>query len=192
MFYPQTTAVDPIVLTKDLVKAIYAIPGVEGHSNTAWTVHVREILKELAPSNCVCHFTDKSSNVEEFLVDVMWKSENGRESMALAAESEWGNPWVRGKYLAQHQALEIGKDFAKLLVLKTPIKLMIFASDQDKTHNAILSEIARHFDNYADHISGERYVFIDLAQLSRRTAFIFETINQYRPLLENLAKIPLA
>jgi hypothetical protein len=189
MSYPHSK-LDPTGITNKLVQAIYAIPNVEDHSNTQWTEHIRTILKQLAPPNHKCHFSETRVGRQEFLVDIVWwKIENGRESMALAAESEWGNPWIRGKYLPSHQALEVGRDFGKLLVLKSPIKLMIFASDEDETRKAIFKEIARYFDQYEDHIAGERYVFIDLAQFSRRTAFIFEVTDRDRPLLENLTLV---
>jgi hypothetical protein len=137
MPYPRTT-LDPVVITNKLIQEIYAIPDVKSHSNTQWTEHVRSILKQLAQPDHTCHFSEIRAGRQEFLVDIVWwKIENGRESMALAVESEWGNPWIQGKDIPSHQALEVGRDSGKLLVLKAPIKIMIFASDRDETHNAI-------------------------------------------------------
>ena len=87
--------------------------------STEWTKVLKGSLRELLESEgtnmteALYSFPD--SNRHEFLLDlVIWDRQDG-EGASLALESEWSQ-----------NIEEVATDFRKLLVIKAPLKLMIF------------------------------------------------------------------
>ena len=72
---------------------------------------------------------------------------------------------------------EIERDFWKLLVVKSYTKLMVFAlNKQPRLHtpDAIWNMLAGCLEKYKHHLKGERYVFIDFAPGTSRSAWWIE------------------
>ena len=161
--------------------------------NPEWTRQVKGFLREVAEGldrlpkdfSIEVLYTDHERDTREFLLDVVWWCRRGApteaEFMALAAEVEWASArsGLRGDRLAEHTCARIGEDFSKLIVVKCPIKLMIFCTAKDESeglHAAmqkkVFSEIDRYLLPYMHHIPGETYVFIDAASNGNRRAWI--------------------
>jgi hypothetical protein len=108
----------------------------------------------------------------EFLLDaVVWNRKDG-EGVILAVESEW----------TQH-VTDIEEDFWKLLVVKSPIKLMIFATTPRATkhsQDAVWQRLNECLRKYKDHVAGEIYVFIDFAPAPARKAWWVEVPQDAR------------
>ena len=88
------------------------------------------------------------------------------------AESEW----VGVGRDAESYSKEVVYDFYKLLVVKSAIKLMIFASNIEHQYpqDSVLKAIKESFESYRHHVEGERYVFVDFAPGGERMAFCLE------------------
>ncbi len=112
-------------------------------------------------------YSDTDADKHEFLLDVVaWDRDEDGESLSLAVECEW-----------LQTVKEIENDFWKLLVVKAPVKLMIFACpkrgskfNQHTSWETIKSCMKR----YKGHIEGEKYVFIDFAPQPIRAAWWIE------------------
>jgi hypothetical protein len=143
--------------------------GIDREGDKKWTRTVMAGLSEiLRDAGIEMLYTNPEKQVSEFMLDfVAWNRSNG-EGIALAAESEWGGV---GR-TAESYPIEVAADFWKLLAVKAPIKLMIFASSAGLfPQEAILEKLKEAFELYHHHISGEQYVFIDFAPGDARKAF---------------------
>ncbi len=83
-----------------------------------WTWAVKDGLRSILERDLTeVIYTDSSRQTSEFLLDlVAWNRDQG-EGIDLAMECEW----IQNAY-------EIVRDFEKLLVIKSPIKLMVFCN----------------------------------------------------------------
>ena len=122
-----------------------------------WTRRLKSIIGELFqteganPTDVLC--SDKERGTHEFLLDVVVWDRNSGEGVTLAVESEW----------AQHHEA-IAEDFWKLMVVKSPLKLMVFAlSDKARVHSreVVWEKLADCLLKYRDHHQGERYLFMN-------------------------------
>ncbi len=151
--------------------------------NKIWTSYVKAFLAEIAQEieatrqdlSIEVLFTNPVKGVSEFLLDVVWwcrrTSEKPDEFMGLAVEIEWGSFYSRVQDV-------VGEDFGKLTVVKSPLKLMIFCTDMNRsqmTHapqqQLVIDEIDRYLTTYAHHIPGEHYVLIDVASYGHMRAW---------------------
>ncbi len=156
--------IDPEQLARRLVFAIDEAK-TDWAKSTRWTLKVKSTLRSILQSDMTdVIFTDTERRVSEFLLDlVAWNGDDG-EGMALAAECEWNST-----------AYEVRKDFEKLLVVKSPIKLMIFATWGKKhTNQVVMKEVREALLKYKHHLAGERYVFVDFAKPPDRRAYWLE------------------
>lgn len=178
--------------------------------NPVWTLKVKEFLADIAADlnrqmkgeEVETIFTQSSLGTKEFMLDVVWwlrRVEPAGESVALIAEIEWAasRPHVSGEDLKRFTVQCIGEDFSKLLVVKSPIKLMVFCTDDrmptglrlGEVQSAIFEEIERNAGPYLHHVPGEQYVFIDAATTGFRRAWLRTvdnagTLSQVMPLIE--------
>jgi hypothetical protein len=148
-------------LAKALVAYVDAAD-IDTASNRPWTLAVKSGLHSiLSCATTEVIFTDTSAGMSEFLLDVVAWSRSDGEGVVLACECEWGV-----------DAVEVVRDFEKLLVVKSSTKLMIFASSGKKaSQEAILKAIRASLLSYKHHIAGERYIFIDFARAPNRLAY---------------------
>jgi hypothetical protein len=96
---------------------------------------------------------------------VVWDRSNG-EGLTLAVESEWSQ-----------NVDDVADDFWKLLVVKAPVKLMIFACNKMPrmfSQDAVWAKLSDCLLRYRDHIKGEQYVFMDYAPPPGRRAWWIE------------------
>jgi hypothetical protein len=150
---------NPQQLVHDLVEMMKAANPDWNGSNTAWTNHLKASLKEMLEIKDAnvrdVLFSHTESDTHEFLLDVVaWDRSEG-EGVYLAAESEWGQT-----------KQEILEDFWKLLVVKAPIKLMVFALNRKPTVHtlgAVWDGIKDCLMKYRHHQQGEHYLFIDFS-----------------------------
>lgn len=146
--------------------------------NAVWTAQVKRYFGDIAAELNVAGelkvlYTNVEPGEREFMCDVVWwlKPTGGGESMALAAEVEWGS-WSpkRGVPRTDYVRDCVGEDFGKLTVLKCPLKVMVFCTDKGGASGdhgimraAVLDEIDRYLTSYGHHLPGEHYVLIDVA-----------------------------
>jgi hypothetical protein len=125
-------------------------------SNTRWTEAVKSTLKEIArkyhPTSVRCYYTKAEPSMREFLLDVVWWDEGKTEGASLACECEW------------NKLEAIREDFGKLLVIKAPLKLMIFASTKGCPPDQVRFKLEEYLKSYKHHIKGETYLVLDLIQ----------------------------
>lgn len=111
-------------------------------------------------------YSDSDERKQEFLLDVVaWDRSEG-EGITLAVESEWSQSLADVEY-----------DFWKLLVVKAPVKLMLFACNKNPrtfSQEAVWDRLAGCLKLYRHHVCGERYVFMDYAPSPGRRAWWIE------------------
>ena len=146
-----------------------------------WTKALKECLRSLLESEGTnvtqVLYSDRANDTHEFLLDVVVWDRTNSEGVILAVESEW-----------LQNVDDLAEDFWKLLVVKAPIKLMIFASNKNPrtfSQDAIWNKLSDCLARYRDHISGERYVFMDYAPPPGRRAWWVEM-----PMSERLQAVP--
>jgi hypothetical protein len=138
--------------------------------STEWTAVLKNSLRQLLESegtNVVeALFSSRELDRHEFLLDlVMWDRRDG-EGLSLAVESEWSQ-----------NIEEVAADFWKLLVVKAPIKLMIFACNSRPrkfSQEVVWTKLCDCLLLFRDHIKGETYVFMDYAPSPGRKAWWIE------------------
>jgi hypothetical protein len=117
-------------------------------SNKLWTTAVKAGLYELGqnPELLVCCHNSKESG--EWLLDLIWMRRDTQE-IVLAVESEWG------------RAGDIEDDFVKLVSIKAPRKLMLFATKiQDS--RSVVEGLEHLMRKYRYHLEGEEYVALNV------------------------------
>ena len=143
--------------------------GIDEKSDKVWTTTIKCGLREIVERPGIeVLFTDSCNGVSEFIIDFIAWNHVGGEGIVLAAESEWIGVMRTSKSYAE----EVAFDFWKLLCIKSPIKLMIFASSEKSfPHEPIIEELRKAFVLYQDHTPGELYIFMDFAPGKYRKAF---------------------
>jgi hypothetical protein len=130
--------------------------------NTAWTTAIKHALAVMAAKHELRPFySNRKEGISEFLLDVVWWEQDSTSRRAvLGVECEWGNPWDRS---AEGRAEAIVEDFEKLLQFKAPLKLMIFSANNVAMRTAIHDKLLEYLRSFAQHASGECYVFMEFA-----------------------------
>ena len=174
------TSLDIRALVSTLVVEVPRLAG-DPNSNPKWTVAVADVLHKLgAKENCTVysHATDQNRNCKEWLCDVVWYRRHPNLGMILAAESEWGN------------AGSVLDDFERLLAVKAPFKVLLFAfKPQSNQSNKAWTGIREYLGKYPYLLAGETFAFIEyqltgnraeLLQIERdgqQDGFHFQTID---------------
>lgn len=121
--------------------------------------------------------------VSEFLLDAVWWRrglKNDRERIALAAEFEWAgvNPKAPATRDSEFVGNRVEYDFQKLVVVKSPLKLMVFTSaacgdeSLEAVQGAVMNRLNAVLKRNADYIPGEIYLVIDTAVKGFRKSWI--------------------
>jgi hypothetical protein len=156
MFGPSP--IKPEKLLRELIRGVKEHDSgrtLNKRGNKSWTEAVKSSLKEIAkkchPASVRCYYTKAEPSMREFLLDVVWWDEGKFEGASLACECEW------------HRSPEaIREDFGKLLVIKAPLKLMIFASSNGRQSDLVRSKLEEYLKSYKHHVQGETYLVLDL------------------------------
>src|SRR6185437_15640258 len=142
--------IEPAELVQQLAASIRAA-NLERGDARAWTLALKESLRSLLESigtnTTEVLYSYRDIGKHEFLLDLaVWDRSNG-EGLLLAVESEWA------------QNVEaVAEDFWKLLVVKAPVKLMIFACNRKPrkfTQDEVWNKLGDCLLLYRDHIQGE-------------------------------------
>ncbi len=133
--------------------------------NRSWTINLKLLLANFGSERYALssEYSDKTQGISEFLIDFLWwdRRDVTRQQMVLAVESEWYN--VRD-YLAEASKLyaeEVAKDFYKLMLVKSPYKLMTFSSKGGESRDLILKKLEKDFSSYIGHTKNEHYLLLD-------------------------------
>lgn len=100
-------------------------------------------------------FTVSLDHEEEehgFLLDLLWWENADLIDIALAAESVWGSN------------AQIWHDFGKLMIVKAPMKLMIYGTgSHDIESEAVRRGIQEKMQRFAHYVAGNEYVLVEFA-----------------------------
>ena len=133
--------------------------------NKSWTLHLKRLLENFGALHyrLSSEYSDPSRHMSEFLIDFQWwdKRIESRQQMVLAVESEWYNlpAWVKDP--GARYAEDVAADFYKLMVIKSPYKLMTFSSDGGVNRELIVKRLERDTASFVGHVKGERYILLD-------------------------------
>ena len=92
--------------------------------------------------------------------------------LVLSAQVEWGRPGQRpGTQVFRQNLEEVFRDFYKLLDAKSELKVMVYTSWQYPGQGGPTGLFVRGFEHiladYANHVSGEKYLFIEFHDIGR-------------------------
>jgi hypothetical protein len=133
-----------------------------------WTLAVRRRLIEICPKGCYALPDDPYAAKGGYLADFAWLEEGRMKRLLLACQTEWGTGWSGG---ANWAFVEHG--FEKLLAIKAPFKVLIFSSvgkpygtmeETDFSLEYAKFRLKASLRNYAHHLPGEAYIFVDFPQ----------------------------
>jgi hypothetical protein len=118
-------------------------------------------------------FPDNRRNLRkrrpEWLVDLLWWDDSPKHTgVALAVESEWNAP-----------VDDIVADFEKLLIIKSPLKLMVYRVRGKELHR-VREGIRQNLLNYGQHVRGESYVLCEFLRIgnARLTCIASNKLNR--------------
>jgi hypothetical protein len=162
----------------DVVKLVHTLAhdvpqGASGNpdSNPQWTISVRDVLHKLGNEKgfkVESRRTKNNPDCHEWLYDVVWLRQPPHTAMEFAAESEWGDPG------------SVQDDFQKLLCIKAPVKLLLFAFKKESNSSiAVWDGIRNYLNDYPHHLSGETYVFMEFHADSCR--FVIKKVEKTGP-----------
>jgi len=156
--------------------------------NTNWTLAVKESLKSIL-AECSretrCFYTNAEPGMKEFMLDLLWWTNDGSDGALLACECEW---FFAGRSNEDSYFNEVGEDFSKLLVFKAPLKLMIFATPPEipAIEFSVIKEINRYLYAYKHHVAGETYLVLDFARVPKAWISKIEQDGASQPTLRQL------
>jgi len=95
----------------------------------------------------------KDVNVHEWLLDLVWMDKTG---MKLAVESEWSR-------VMAHRL----DDFEKLMSIKSPLKLFIYATGSPSESGNVHRELTKYMQGedepgFSQHLEGEEYILMEI------------------------------
>jgi hypothetical protein len=139
----------------EIISAITSIPATiqPGRGDGEWTAAIKRSLITLGRSKgysvCASGFPEECER--EWLFDLVWYRNEPQEHLreiGLVLESEWSRNPAHIKY-----------DFEKLLVAKSPIKVMVFQDDKDNLPKLwpLLEVSIRTFQTAP---TGEKYILV--------------------------------
>lgn len=151
----------PVPVNEFLAQLASAIPE---EATTAepkeWTRAVKKVLCEKTfdgyePYACT---EWKHKKLHEFLLDAIWYEKSPGMGILLAVESEWGVDSRSGPREGQ-----ILDDFEKLMVIKSPVKLMIYESENRNQNALIMQKITEYLVRFSQHVEGENYCLLNFS-----------------------------
>jgi hypothetical protein len=159
-------------LEAEIISAITGIPATmqPGRGDDEWTAAIKRSLITLGRARgysiCAAGFPDECE--KEWLFDLVWYRNEPQEHLreiGLVLESELSKAPFEIKY-----------DFEKLLVAKSPIKVMVFQDNNDNLPKlwSLLETGIRNFQPFQPLPTGERYILA--AYENAKDAFSVRTI----------------
>jgi hypothetical protein len=169
------TTIHPATLIPQLAEKMRNA-NLDWQHSAEWTKLLKDSLRQLLESEGTnttqALYSSNALDRHEFLLDlVIWDREDG-EGVSLALESEW-----------EQNIEEVATDFRKLLVVKAPLKIMIFACNPKPrkfSQKAVWDKLCECLLLFRDHIKGETYVFMDYSQPPARLAWWIEMTEDGR------------
>jgi hypothetical protein len=147
-----------------------------------WTQAVKEVLADLGRNRGFLSQPGKLADEEtsQFLLDFIWWKNREDNDIVLAVESEWGND------------RKVCEDFGKLLVIKAPLKLLVFGTKSQPHGTEVMHKLKRDYlAKFAGYLFGEKYVFLDFCVPEGVTrAYTFSPNGPGKPTEVNLAPLP--
>jgi hypothetical protein len=138
--------IEPDVLARTLVHELAQAVQLQG-SQADWTGILKEILRNMGKKlNHVVSPDPEGEEPKQFLLDLLWWKNKDVMDIVLAVESEWG------------KREDVWFDFGKLMVVKSPLKLMVFEKQAKETVRTIEEGYMRKYDQ---HIEGEYYLLLE-------------------------------
>lgn len=141
-------------LEAEIVSTIKNVPAsiLTGRGDGEWTVTIKRALISLGVKNgynvCAAGFPDECER--EWLYDLVWYRNDPPEHLreiGLVVESEWAKNVHAVKY-----------DFEKLLVAKSPIKVMVFQDFKDSSIEQMWSLLEKGIHTFKAEAAGEKYL----------------------------------
>jgi hypothetical protein len=132
---------------------------VEEDNNTNWTKAVKTILdsevRKIRPNLKVAACSITTADCTEWLYDFVCyeNSELGLKDVLLVAESEW-----RGRFTSDYLQ-DVQDDFEKLLLARSPYRLMIFEGDDEAEIINTISHLKKIVMQCKLSTMGDRYMF---------------------------------
>jgi hypothetical protein len=121
-------------------------------SDGEWTSVVLEELRKLGKEKHCEVSPDRVNDERAFVLDLVWWKNAELMDIALAVESEWG------------RNRDVLNDFGKLLVIKAPLKLMVYCTSHHEKESADRRVgIDSYMRKFTNHIAGEQYVLLEFA-----------------------------
>ena len=151
-------------LADALIKEINAALTPES-SDTEWTKRIKESLRLIAEVQSFVVAPDPQNDECEFLCDFVWWKNRDLNDIVLAVESEWGD------------ASQVWHDFGKLMVVKAPLKLLVFSTSNHARQSESVRETieSKYMMKYCHHIAGEQYLLLEFAVPDRMAfAYLFD------------------
>ena len=139
--------IEPEILANTLVSELAKT--LREHVESSRTTIVKDILRRMGKERGHLVYPDSDSDhkAAQFLLDLVWWKNREEMDIVLAVESELG------------KRNEVCEDFGKLLVVKAPLKLMIFLRQPKDTVDIIEKS---YMQKYSQHVEGEHYLLIQL------------------------------
>jgi hypothetical protein len=128
-------------------------------------LHLKLLLAEygLERYQLDSEYSNRPMGMSEFLIDFLWwdRRNESQQQMVLAVESEWYNIRPGLTDASRLYAEEVAKDFYKLMVVKSPYKLMTFSSEGGASRDLIVKRLEQDVATFVGHVKGEQYVLLD-------------------------------
>ncbi len=153
----------------EIISAITTIPPTvaSGRGDGVWTAAIKRSLITLGTTKgykiCTSGFPDECDR--EWLFDLVWYRNEPQEHLreiGLIVESEWSRDPSAIKF-----------DFEKLLIAKSPIKVMVF-QDYNDNRRELFALLETGVHTFQTEPSGEKYVL--LCYQNDKDAFEWKTI----------------
>lgn len=148
------------------------------HVESNWTIIVKDILRRMGKERGHLVYPDSDPDLKaaQFLLDLIWWKNSEDNDIVLAVESELG------------KRNEVCDDFGKLLVVKAPLKLMIFLKQPKDAVNMIEQS---YMQKYSQHVEGEQYLLIEFDTTKREARpFHFSVPSNGRLNAVNFQRFP--
>lgn len=156
--------IDTKTIATEIIKAVRQ-PEIKDCS-PAWTRAVKEALCRCGEERNFDVYTGlrrPGKDTYEWLFDLVWHDRT-TGSVSLAVESEWGDEG------------DVLDDFSKLLVVKAPLKVMVYFAYKGSFVERIEKEYLSAFDH---HVKGEQYLLIEFHGVKDH-AYLYEAPNDGR------------
>jgi hypothetical protein len=145
---------------------------IASESKLSWDSGDRPIKNLLYKIGCkygraLCHpkGLPDGANSWEWMLDLVWMD---KTSMLLAVESEFSNKPHRMEHRLD--------DFEKLMFMKAPLKLFIYATRNTTEGEDVRRKLAEYLRDFSQHLEGEEYLLMDVTK-GHANFFLYQVPN---------------